>query len=62
MPDIPWEIVLGIVAGLGIIALLWANRDAITAFLTELLTWIILIVVGLLLLRYAVFGRFTRRR
>ena len=62
MPSISWSVVLGVLVGLVAIALLWVNRDAITAFLTEVFMWTTIIVVSLFLLRYVVFGRFTRRR
>lgn len=62
-PDlqIPWRIVIPILLIAAAIALCVVYRDSITEFLSQILTWVIIIIVIFLLLRWLVFGGRRRR-
>ena len=40
---IPWEIVLPLLCVIAAVAMIWIFRDAITAFISQLLSWAIMI-------------------
>ncbi len=54
---IPWRIILTIAGILVLVAVLWVGRDAISAFLSQVLSWIITIIVIILLIRFFIFRR-----
>lgn len=54
---LPWDRILIIAAVIAAVAFCWIYREAITAFLTEVFTWVILIVIMVLLLKWIIFGR-----
>ena len=55
--DIPWGPILITVLVIGTLVFLWIYREMITEFLIQLLTWIIIIVVAIAILKWIVFGR-----
>ena len=57
MPDIPWGIILTIIAAIGIIAFLWTYRAAIASFLYQVISWVVMIAIILVVLRLLLFGR-----
>ena len=56
----PWRIVLPVLAVIGIVVLCVVYRDAISAFLSQVLAWVLTVVIILLILRWLIFPR--RRR
>lgn len=54
---VPWRAILIVVGILIIIAALWVNRDAITAFLSQILSWVITIIVIIFLVKLFIFRR-----
>lgn len=54
---IPWRIILMIVGVLIIATMLWVCRDAISAFLSQVLSWVITIIVIIFLVKLFIFRR-----
>ena len=59
--DIPWRIVIPVLLIAAAIALCVIYRDSITAFLSQILVWVITIIVIVLLVRWLIFGGRRRR-
>lgn len=57
---IPWNVVLPIIGLVALVILCVVFRDAITEFLVQVLTWIIMILVIIFLVKWLIFG--GRRR
>lgn len=55
--SIPWNIVLWVVGILAVVAGLWIFRDAISAFLSQVLSWVITILIILAIIRFFFFPR-----
>lgn len=54
---IPWNIVFPIIGIILAIVLCWVFRDEITAFLSQVLGWIITILIIIFLIKYFIFPR-----
>lgn len=59
--NIPWRIIIPVLLIAAAIALCVIYRDSITAFLSQILAWVITIIVIILLIRWLIFGGRRRR-
>lgn len=55
--SIPWNIVFWVLGILAVVVGLWVFRDAISAFLSQVLSWVIMILVILGIIRLFLFPR-----
>jgi len=61
--DIPWRIIIPVVLAIVILAFLYVNREAIASFLSQLISWIIVIAVFAIIFKLILFpGGRNRRR
>ena len=58
--QIPWRIVLPIIAIIAIIVLCIVFKDAITSFLAQVLTWVLIVLIIIAIIKWLIFPR--RRR
>lgn len=54
--NIPWGAILLVVGIIAVVAFLWIYREVITAFLMQVFTWIIMILIMILLCKWLIFG------
>lgn len=54
---IPWEIVLPLVCVIVAVTMIWVFRDAITAFLSQLLSWAVMIVILVFIIKKMIFPK-----
>ena len=61
--NIPWRLVITLVLVVGVLAFLYVNRFAITSFLTEMISWVVVIAVFAVIIKLLLFpgGRDRRR-
>lgn len=55
--QVPWERLLPIIGILAVIAMLWICRDAITEFLSQILSWVVTLVVIVFIIKCFLFPR-----
>ncbi len=58
--QIPWRIVLPIIAVIALVVLCFVFKDAITSFLSQVLAWVIIILIIIAVFKWLIFPR--RRR
>ena len=52
MMDIPWKFIIIVMIVIGVIALIYTNRYLIENFLAQVISWVLVIALALLLIRY----------
>jgi hypothetical protein len=55
--SIPWNFVITVLGIIAVVVFLWLFRDVITAFLSQVLSWILTIVIILGILKFFLFPR-----
>lgn len=52
MMDIPWKFIIIVLIVIGVVALIYTNRYLIENFLAQVISWVLVIAIALLLIRY----------